>query len=187
MSLETSMHTGEHVIMTVRRHPLILVGKLIPFLILDYLPYLLPELGKMLDAAGSTGVTGWAELFSFDNPWVAFIVGLYWLFVWMGAFSVFVNHWLDQWIITNERIIDINQLDFWQREVSSLLLARVQNVETDISGFFHTLFGFGKVSVETGGAEVGRVQMSGLERPREIRDLILKEVAKIQHEHKIGL
>lgn len=178
--IETSLHEGEKIIMTVRKHPLILVGQLIPFVLLDYLPYLLPELGKFLDAAGSTSGALWSTTLSFDNPWVAFVVGIYWLFVWMGAFGVFINHFLDQWIITSERVIDINQRDFWNREVSSLLLSRVQNVETDISGFFHTLFGFGTVSVETGGAEVGRVRMSGLEHPRAIRDLILKEVSRIQ-------
>ncbi len=180
--LETTLHSGEHVILTVRKHPLILVGNLVPFAILDYLPYLLPELGRFLDTASASGLVGWSELFSFSNPWVAFIVGAYWLFVWMGAFGVFINHFLDQWIITNERIIDINQQDFWSREVSSMLLIRVQNIETDISGFFHTLFGFGTVSVETGGAEVGRVKMGGLANPKLIRDRILEEVAKVQKE-----
>lgn len=180
--LETTLHPGESVIMTIRRHPLILVGKLIPFLILDYLPYLLPKVGILLDQVGTTNVIGWTELFAFSNPWVSFTVGVYWLFVWMGAFGVFVNHYLDQWILTSERIIDINQRDFWSRDVSSMLLSRVQNVETNISGFFHTLFGFGTVSVETGGAEVNRVRMTGLEHPREIRDRILQEVARIQSE-----
>lgn len=181
--LETSLHQNEHVIMTVRKHPLVLIGNLLPFALLDYLPYLLPALGRMLDSASAGGsLIAWEATLSFTNPWVAFVVGIYWLFVWMGAFGVFVNHFLDQWVITNERIIDINQEHFWSRSVSSMLLARVQNVETDISGLFHTLFGFGTVSVETGGAEVGRVKMGGLAHPKRIRDRILEEVARIHKE-----
>lgn len=180
--LETSLHTNEQILMTVRKHPLVLVGKLIPFIILDYLPYLLPKLGLFLDTAGTTNLIGWSELFSFSNPWVAFIVGVYWLFIWMAAFGTFINHFLDQWVITTERVIDINQRDFWSREVSSLLLSRVQNVETDISGLFNTLFGFGTVSLETGGAEVGRFRMTGLAHPRALRDKILEEVARVRGE-----
>ena len=188
--LETSLHPNEQVIMTVRKHPLILVGQMIPFALLDYLPYLLPVLASFLEANSTASMVDFNALLSFDNPWVAFIVGVYWLFIWMGAFGVFVNHFLDQWVITNERIIDINQDGFWSREVSSLLLQRVQNVETDITGLFQTLFGFGTVSVETGGAEVGRVKMSGLAHPKAIRDTILKEVAAAQHgdsHSKIGI
>lgn len=178
--LEFKMHPGEHVILSLRKHPLILVGKLIPFIILDYLPYLLPKLGGYLDAIGGNPAFSYVSLFSFGSPWFDFAVGVYWLFVWMGAFSVFTNHFLDQWVVTNERIIDIDQKDFWSREVSSLFLERVQNVETDVQGFFHTLFGFGTLTVESAGAEIGKVRMRGLPSPGHVRDVILQEVAKRQ-------
>jgi membrane protein YdbS with pleckstrin-like domain len=181
--IETGMHPGEHIILTVRKHPLLLVGQLLPFIILDYIPYFLPELGKFLEAAAQAPTADWSYLLSFDNPVVAFMVGIYWLFVWMGAFGVFVNHYLDQWIVTNERIIDINQRGFWSRDVSSLLLVRVQDVETEVHGFFNTLFGFGTLSVETGGAEVGRFRMTGLPNPKHIRDRILAEAAKLHNEY----
>ncbi|MGB4076807.1 MAG: PH domain-containing protein, partial [Minisyncoccia bacterium] len=168
---------------SLRKHPLVLVGRLIPFLILDYVPYLLPKLGAYLDSINTNPLIDYGALFSFGNPWVDFIVGIFWLFVWMGAFGVFTNHFLDQWIVTNERIIDIDQKDFWRREVSSTFLSHVQNVETEVHGFFHTLFGFGTVSVETAGAEVGRLRMTGLPGPSHVRDMILKEVAKHHGAH----
>lgn len=179
------MNSGEHVVMSLRKHPLILVGQLIPFILLDYVPYALPKLGAYLDGMGANPAISYETMLSFGNPWVDFVVGIYWLFVWMGAFSIFTNHFLDQWVVTNERIIDINQKDFWSREVSSLFLDRVQNVETEVNGFFHTLFNFGTVSVETAGAEVGRVRMTGLPHPRHVRDVILEEARKY-HQSKAG-
>lgn len=170
---------GEHVVINVRKHPLILVGRLVPIAILDYLPYLLPGVGAYLMTMSPESVIDFALLFSFENPWFQFIVGIYWLFLWMAAFGVFTNHYLDQWVVTNERIIEIDQKGFWNRSVSSLFLNRVQNVETDLEGFFNTIFGFGTVSVESAGAEVNRIKMHGLGNPEHVRDVILREHAKM--------
>lgn len=176
--VDLQLQPGEKVLVSLRKHPLICVGSLIPYVILDYLPYLLPKAGAWLDTISASGTISYASLFSFENPWVDFIIGVYWLFVWMGAFSVFINYFLDQWIVTTERVIDINQKSFWERDISSLFLSRIQNVETKIEGFFYTIFGFGTVSVESAGAELGRVQITGLSHPNTVRDLILREAAK---------
>jgi membrane protein YdbS with pleckstrin-like domain len=184
------LHAGERVVLKLGKHPLVLVGNLIPFAVLDYLPYLLPQLGEYISRVNPSSTVDMASSLSFENPWVRFIVGIYWLFVWMGAFGVFTDYYLDKWIVTTERIIDINQKSFWSREVSSLFLHRVQNVETDISGFFNTIFGFGTVSVESAGAEVNRIRMTGLARPEHVRDVILREAARHESERpgiRIGM
>ncbi|HYD93668.1 MAG TPA: PH domain-containing protein [Candidatus Paceibacterota bacterium] len=179
---QLQLHAGEQIILRLRKHPLILVGKLIPLAILDYIPYLLPELGKFITATGPGGAIDYAATLSFDNPWVRFVVGVYWLFLWMAAFGIFTNHYLDEWIVTNERIIDIDQQAFWRRQVSSLFLDRIQNVETQVDGFFNTLFHFGTVSVESAGAEVNRIRMAGLANPEHVRDVILREHARMEDE-----
>jgi uncharacterized membrane protein YdbT with pleckstrin-like domain len=187
--VDLQLHPHEHVLISLRKHPLICVGQLIPFIILDYIPHLIPKLGIFLQSYSPGTPIPYLESLMFGNPWFDFVVGIYWLFVWMGAFGVFTNYYLDQWIVTNERIIDINQKDFWNREISSLFLSRIQNVETEVQGFFNTIFGFGTVSVESAGAEVNRVRMNGLARPNHVRDLILGELAKIQRKEapKTGL
>jgi hypothetical protein len=176
---DLTLHPGERILVSLRKHPLIAVGTLLPYAILDYLPYLLPKFGAWLTLQNPTSTFNYMAAFSFANPWIDFIVGIYWLFVWMGAFSTFTNYFLDEWIVTNERVIDVNQKSFWSREVSSLFLDRVQDVDVDITGFFQTLFGFGTVTVESAGAEPGIVHMTGLARPTYVRNLILEEVGKL--------
>lgn len=178
MSIEFNMHPGEHTLLVIRKHPLIFVGALIPFALLDYLPHLLPVLGQIILAQAPMVDPAVIGYLSLEHPLTRFFVGGYWLIVWMGAFGVFTNYYLDQWILTNERVISIDQKGFWNREVSSVFLDRVQDVETEISSVFGTLFGFGTVSVEAAGAEVGRFRMPGLSGPRHVRDRILEEVAK---------
>jgi hypothetical protein len=179
------LHAGERVILRVGKHPLILVGSLIPYAILDYLPYLIPQFGRYLENANPGALVDYVETLSFDNPWVRFIVGVYWLFVWMGAFGVFTDYFLDKWIVTSERVIEINQRNFWSRQVDSLFLHKVQNVRTDVSGFFHTIFGFGRVSVESAGAEVNRICMRGLGNPEHVRDVILRETARFEQHRPV--
>ena len=181
------LHAGEQVVLKVRRHPLILVGQLIPIALLDYLPYLLPGIGTYLMATNPASMIDFAALLSFDNPWMTFVVGIYWLFLWMITFGAFTDYYLDQWVVTNERIIEIDQKSFWHRTVSSLFLNRVQNVETDVDGFFNTLFGFGRVSVESAGAEINRIRMSSLGNPEHVRDVILREHARYVKEHVSSL
>lgn len=181
--VDLKLQSGEHILISLRKHPLIVIGQLIPFALLDYLPYLIPKFTTYIQSMNPSTVVPYLTGLTFGTPWFDFVVGIYWLFVWMGAFTIFTNYFLDQWIVTNERIININQIDFWNREISSLFLSRIQNVETEIDGFFHTLFGFGTVSVESAGAEVGRMRMNGLARPNHVRDLILHEIAKF-HETK---
>lgn len=172
--------------MRLRKHPLILIGSFIPYAILDYLPYLLPKLGEFLATNNPSSTVDFALTLSFANPWVSFIVGIYWLFVWMAAFSMFTNHFLDEWVITNERVIDVNQRNFWNRQVDSLFLYRVQNVETEVDGVFGTLFGFGTVSVESAGAELNRIRMQGLSHPDHVRDVLLREVARHEERRMSG-
>lgn len=180
--LDFTQEPGEKVLIAVRKHPLVLVGALIPYAILDYLPYLLPRVGEYIAHANPTAVFDFAELLSFDNPWTRFIVGIYWLFVWMGAFGALTDHYLDHWIVTTKRILDVEQETFWRRQVSSLSLTSVEDVDVKVYGFFNTLFNFGTIIVESAGAEIGKTQMSGVTNPSHIRDLILKEA----HEARVG-
>ena len=173
-----SLHPGEKVLVTLRKHWLVLVGAMIPYVILDYLPYLLPSLATFLDSISTSNIITWSEILSFDNPWVRFVVGVYWLFVWMAALGTLSNHFLDKWIVTNQRIVDIEQETFWNRQVSSVLLSRVQDVQIEVYGFFNTLFHFGTVIVESAGADVESIKMPYLPNPEQVRDLILKEARR---------
>lgn len=179
---DLALHPGEKVLMSLRKHPLICVGSLIPFAVLDYLPYLLPRFGNWLASLNPNASIDYASLLSFENPWVTFVIGVYWIFVWMGAFGTFTNYFLDQWIVTNERIIMVNQVSFFYREFSSLFLDRVQDVKIEIGGFFQTLFGFGTVEVESAGANAAAARMAGLSHPTTVRDLVLAEVGKLHRQ-----
>lgn len=169
---------GEQIIASVRKHPLIAVGNLLPFAILAYLPTLLPELAALIDTANPA--LPFADFLTAENPWTRFVIGMYWLFAWMGAFAAFTDYYLDHWTITNHRIMSVDQQGFFDRKVSSLHLNRIQDVMTEIEGLFGELFGYGTLSVETAGDDRTRFRMTGVANATHVRDLIMREVTKRQ-------
>jgi hypothetical protein len=172
---EFELEPGEKITLTVRKHWLVLVGYSIPYAIAAYLPVLIVHYlaSGVLGAASAATAT-----FSFDNGGVRFVVGTYWLIVWMFYFGEVTRYFLNQWVVTTTRIVDIAQHGFFQREVSSVLLLHVQDVSTDIEGFFNTLANFGTLEVESAGA-AEKFIMSGLNDPKRVRDLIMHEIAEL--------
>ncbi len=88
-----------------------------------------------------------------------FFLGLYfyllWLtFIWILFFLAWTDHYLDVWIITDRRIIDIEQRGIFNREVSNLRLDRIQDITVSVKGFLPTLLSFGDLHVQTAGHKV---------------------------------
>lgn len=172
---EFELEPGESIKRVVRKHWLVLVGYTIPYALVAYIPVLVVKyLGSGVLGASNPATHN----FSFENPWVHFIIGVWWLVVWMFYYGAVVKYFLNQWVVTTTRIVEIAQYGFFQREVSSVLLLHVQDASTDVEGFFNTLFGFGTVEVESAGA-AEKFRMTGLSNPRELRDLIMKEIADL--------
>lgn len=175
---EFELESGETVIATVRKHPLIVILQLIPFIILALIPSLLPALTSFL--SGMNADLPFLDYLSAGNPWTRFVIGMYWLFLWIGAFGIFTDFYLDHWVITSHRIMSIDQEGFFDRRVASLHLNRVQDVLTDIHGLLGELFGYGTLSVESAGDDQSRFRIYGIKNARHIRDLIMKEVTDRQ-------
>lgn len=99
--------------------------------------------------------------------WVLVTVGLY-IIIWFWVFSnilniVFwlilsiilyiewLNHELDMFVVTNNRIIWIEQISFLNRSVSECNLWQVQEVNSSTKGFFANMFNYGNLSIQTAG------------------------------------
>lgn len=180
---EFELELGETVIKTVRQHIFLLVIRFIPFIILAAIPLLIPPMYGLLVSHAGTDVA--ALSIDFDNALMRFGLGVWWLFLWMAAFTMLTKFFLTQWVITTTRIVDITQNSLFDREVSSFLLARVQDITTDVEGLFPTLIGYGTLNVETAG-RMEKFCMNGIAHPEAIRDLIMREIADLQNHDSLG-
>lgn len=169
---EFELEPGETVITEVRQHIFVLLLRLVPFVIMALIPLLILPL-----FSAAVHVTHSANLQTQGlGPIARFALAIWWLFVWMGAFTTITRYFLTVWVITSQRIVDISQFGFFSRKVSSFLLARVQDVTTDVTGIFGTLIGFGEINVETAGRDE-KFRLYGIRHPEAVRDLIMREVA----------
>lgn len=98
---------------------------------------------------------------------------IYTLSVWLFFFTGFVNYYLDMWIVTTDRLIDIRQYGLFARTVAELDLFRVQDVTSECKGLFATTFDFGNVYIQTA-ASKERFVFYNIPGPHLIREAIIK-------------
>lgn len=136
---------GEKIILLLRRHRYILMVKIAFWGIVALMPIVLYAIIK-----GTFINIIQTEFFA---PIAVLFLSVYYLYIWLFAFHSFVDYYLDMWIVTNRRIINIEQKGLFARTVSEQKLSRVQDVTSDIKGMFATLFDFGTVHIQTAGEE----------------------------------
>lgn len=84
---------------------------------------------------------------------ILFLQNTFLLLIWMYAFLVWIDYYFDVWIITNERIINIEQKGLFVRSVSELKFSRIQDVTSEVRGMIPTILNFGDVKIQTASDE----------------------------------
>jgi hypothetical protein len=102
------------------------------------------------------------------------------LFIWNLFFILWLDFYLDAWIVTNERIININQKGFFNRDISELKLTKIQDVTSEIVGVVPTLLNYGNIYVQTA-AEVERFTFYQIPNPNEVKNTIVQLQEKERH------
>jgi hypothetical protein len=76
------------------------------------------------------------------------------------------------WIVTNERIVNIEQLGLFSRDVSELELENVQDMTVEVLGIIPTFLNYGNLYVQTA-AEKERFVFRHVPNPYAIKDLVM--------------
>lgn len=158
---------GEKVIKVIHRDFFILFKSALLFILLMIIPLAI----FVVLILGQAGIMN-NELFL---PLATLSASAYYLFVWLLLFFNFIDYYLDTWIITTERIIDIEQNGFFSRTISEQRIANVQDITSEVKGLLPTLFKFGYLYIQTAG-EVERFIFKDVPDPDGLRDLIIKLV-----------
>lgn len=162
------LESDEQILVETRRHWFVLVIDLSTFL----LGAVLPALFLLL---ASSYLEQYFNLSLSSYPAeIAYLYALWLLFLWFGAFSVWTNYYLDVLIVTDRRLVLINQRGFFRRMVGSFRLERMQDLNVEINGLVATLLNYGTVHVETASDAEEEFRATYLPRPRELKSIILK-------------
>ncbi|MBI2024396.1 PH domain-containing protein [Candidatus Giovannonibacteria bacterium] len=101
-----------------------------------------------------------------------FILSIWYLITLLLALSFWIDYYLDALVITDKRIMYVNQSGLFRHIVSEFRMERVQDVTIEVPNFLGTIFHFGNINIQTAG-EVN-FSINEVPRPHIARDLILK-------------
>jgi hypothetical protein len=103
----------------------------------------------------------------------------------IGAYHVLRTavrwHW-NAFIVTDMRVVDVDQRGFFERVVSEAPIDKIQDLSYSVRGVVGTLFNFGSVSLQTSGS-TATVDLSHTRDPKELYHLIVETRAKHQGVH----
>ncbi len=153
------LEEGEKIEGQVRKHWLVLVWPGIKVFLAIFIP------GIFID-------------YVFKNI-ILLILFLAW-FAFILAYAIYhsVRYYYDSFIITNKRIIDIDQKGVFNRSVSETTFDHVQDATYEVKGFFGTSFDYGDVKIQTAGAQEN-LELSMVPHPKKVQDKILNLQEKV--------
>jgi len=88
----------------------------------------------------------------------------------------------DIFILTNQRIINIDQGGFFSRRVSEAELGNILNVSYEIKGPIKSLLNFGEVNIDTSGSDNNALILKNVENPHFIQEKIVSLQKKSQNQ-----
>lgn len=127
-------HQNEEVVLVSRQHPFILLHPFLISLAFLLIPFAL-------------------HVFFYIATWLVVV----WIICVIAALIHGGLAWYGWWnsvvLLTSERVVMLHQKGLVHREFSECNLANIQQVSHEIHGWVHTIFGYGTISIFTGGSQ----------------------------------
>ena len=82
-----------------------------------------------------------------------------------------IIYYFNVFVITNQRIIDIDQRGFFDRTVSETTYDKIQDVSFRIKGIAQTVFHYGSVIIQTAGP-TANIELNNIKHPEKTQQLI---------------
>ncbi|MBU1092387.1 PH domain-containing protein [Patescibacteria group bacterium] len=151
----------EKIILILRKHWFILAWPFFKGVVLILLILFMPLFGKL-------------GFYIFNSAFLTFVY-LAWMIFW-GNYIVYeyLNWYRDRFIITTQRVVNIDQKSMFRRRVSEIELDHIQDISHEINGVSATSFKFGNVILSSTGDD--NIELRDIPQPAEVQDLLVKLV-----------
>src|SRR3990167_5719252 len=131
----------EHTLFTVRKHWFVLVEHILAI-------FLFGVIGFALLLVIASFFVGENNLIVIEYS-ILFLGGF--VIMWTMLFIIWLNYYLDAWVLTEKRIFDIEQFSLFSRGVSEARLDRIQDISVEMKGLIRTFLDFGSIRIQTAG------------------------------------
>jgi len=155
--------THETIILFLRSHLITNLSWIIFTIILIFLPLIIVSVLSLfqIDLLSSSTATEFITVYTL----------LYYLLVFSYVFLSFLHWFYNVFIVTSERVVDIDYSDVVVHNIAVTSLTHVQDVNYTQSGFIPTFFNYGDLFVQTAGNEMNFEAFS-VPKPREATHII---------------
>lgn len=158
------LEPGERIVLQVHRHWFFLFAHGLILVAVLAVPFVAH---RVLVAYGilAAGDIGTAAGLALGALWV--------LAGWTLYFKFWTLYWLDIWVVTDRRLIDIDYRRLFDRDIAILRLEKIQDVTVRVQGVLGNLLKFGSVSVQTAG-ESREFVIDQIAHPEVLRDALVR-------------
>jgi len=167
ISFETQ-DDDEEVILFLRQHPIVNVKWAVIAILMLTLP----------------------SVFSFFPPYTTlpanfqFVVTMGWyMFVFGYTLAKFMGWFFNIYILTDERVVDVDFQNIFFRKISTAKIEEIQDVNIQSSGAFETFFGYGSVFIQTA-AEVSQFEFMYVPNPDRVGKII-NQMIDLEEQEKL--
>ncbi|MBX4210949.1 PH domain-containing protein [Candidatus Parcubacteria bacterium] len=174
------LEEGERIILEIRKHWLVFISEAFIIFISALAPLIMLAFVVKADIVHIPEVSA-----RFSNLFL-FVYALWLLVLWMVLFLFWTDYYLDVWLVTDRRIIAIDQKGLFNRQVSSFRLDTIQDITVETNGILPTLFDFGNVLVETA-AEIPMFKIPSVAHVTKVKEIITDEHNKAIEKHSLKI
>jgi hypothetical protein len=161
------LESDETVIKTVRKHWFVITVELLTIIFMGLMPVFIFMVLLVIPPQEAV-----LRFFETQTPIIVFGLAAWLLMSAIATATAWTHYYLDLWVITDRRIIVIDQLGFFNRKVSNFRLERLQDIKVSIRGLIPTLLNYGTVRAQTASAAESNFESRFLPDPRELQSLI---------------
>ncbi len=160
--------SNERIVLFLRRHPVTNIGWILIVVLMFLAPMVLDKF----------------PILEFLPENFQFIAVLVWYMVTIAfAFESFLDWFFSVYIVTDERIFDVDFVNLIYREISEANIDQIQDVTSAMGGVVRTLFNYGDILIQTA-SEVPRIEFEAVPHPDQVAK-ILRELRVEEEEEKI--
>lgn len=163
-----TLHPGEHIVLAERRFWLPIALQSAALVLLAAAPFVLVFLAEEFLAEP------WQQFVQSYRLYGVFFAAAWALVVWIIFFIRWTDYYLDVLLVTNERVIDVEQVGLFVRDIAEARLDCVQDIRIEVVGLLASLMDFGNMYVQTAGS-AKEFAIKNISHPGAVKDAISRQ------------
>jgi membrane protein YdbS with pleckstrin-like domain len=167
------MDEGEHLLLKIRKHWFLIFVEFKLMSLLLCAPYITLILFPAISVQLPVNI-------------ILILLSIWTLICAMGIANLWTNYYLDLWVVTNKRIVIMEQRSLFHREVTTMRMERIQDTTVNVSGFWASFFNYGDLTVNTAGDHMKVQTFEGIPDPDGVKGIVIEQIdAVTDHKSKL--